>query len=99
MQYIGSLFAQDIRSSELREIVFSRLDLSEMPLNAFTVQVLLITAITMHAEDEMERARTTLDREICGARDRHELAHFCQRGAGSCIGRELEKDVLGIIYY
>jgi len=64
MQYIGSLYAQDFTSSELKEIAYNQLDISGMPPNGFTVQALLLTAISMHAEDEMERARIILDRAI-----------------------------------
>lgn len=64
MQYIGSLFAQDFSSSELKDVAFNQLDIPGMPPNGFTVQGLLLIAISMHAEDEMERARITLDRAI-----------------------------------
>ena len=64
MQYIGSLYAQDFSSAELREIAFSQLDIPGLPPNGFSVLALLLTAIAMHAEDEMERARITLDRAI-----------------------------------
>lgn len=64
MQYIGSLYAQEFSSSELKDIAFNQLDLPGMPPNGFTVQALLLTAIAMHGEDEMERARITLDRAI-----------------------------------
>ena len=64
MQYIGSLYAQDFASSELKELAFSQLDIPGLPPNGFSVLALLLTAIPMHAEDEMERARIILDRAI-----------------------------------
>ena len=64
MQYIGSLYARDFSSSELRDIAFSQLDIPGLPPNGFSVLALLLAAIAMHAEDEMERARITLDRAI-----------------------------------
>ena len=67
MQYIGSLYAQDLSSSDYKDIVYNQLSILGMPPNGFTVQALLLTAIAMHAEDEMERARIILDRAICMA--------------------------------
>lgn len=64
MQYIGSLYAQDFSSAELREIAFNQLDIPGLPPNGFSILALLLAAIAMHAEDEMERARITLDRAI-----------------------------------
>lgn len=64
MQYVGSLYAQDFSSSELRAIAFNQLDMPGIPPNGFTVQALLLMAISMHAEDEIEHARITLDRAI-----------------------------------
>jgi len=64
MQYIGSLYAPDISSTEHRELALSQLNLSNMPPNGFIVQTLLLTAIALHCDDEMDRAREVLDRAI-----------------------------------
>jgi hypothetical protein len=64
MQYVGSLYAPDISSLEHREIAMSQLELPNMPPNGFTVQTLLLTAIALHCDDEMERGREVLDRAI-----------------------------------
>jgi hypothetical protein len=64
IQYIGSLYAQDFSSAELKEQAFNQLDQPGLPPNGFTVLALLLSAVAMHAEDEMERARITLDRAI-----------------------------------
>lgn len=64
MQYIGSLYAPDISSIEYREIALNQLDIPSMPPNGFTVQTLLLTAIALQCDDEMERGREVLDRAI-----------------------------------
>jgi hypothetical protein len=64
MQYIGSLYAPDISSAEHKELALSQLDLPNMPPNGFTVQTLLLTAIALHCDDEMDRAREVLDRAM-----------------------------------
>ncbi|KAF7960665.1 hypothetical protein EAE96_000339 [Botrytis aclada] len=65
MQYIGSLYAPDLPSAEFRAIAVSQLDLVNLPQNGFSVQTLLLLAITVHAEDERQQARAILDRNIC----------------------------------
>ncbi|KAF7911282.1 uncharacterized protein EAF01_002789 [Botrytis porri] len=67
MRYIGSLYAPDLPSSELRAIAVSQLDLANLPQNGFSVQTLLLLAIAVHAEDERQQARAILDRNICMA--------------------------------
>ncbi|TVY13805.1 hypothetical protein LARI1_G008680 [Lachnellula arida] len=64
IQYIGSLYAPDIPSAEHRELALSQLDLPNLPANGFTVQTLLLTALALHCDDEMDRAREVLDRAI-----------------------------------
>jgi len=64
VQYIGSLYAPDISSSELREIALSQLDSPSLPPNGFTVLALLLMAIAMHGEDEFDQRRAMLDRAI-----------------------------------
>ena len=67
MQYIGSLYAPDLSSAEFRSIALSQLKLVNLPQNGFSVQTLLLLAIAVHAEDEREKARAILDRNICMA--------------------------------
>ncbi|KAM0152865.1 hypothetical protein ACHAPG_007389 [Botrytis cinerea] len=67
MQYIGSLYAPDLSSAESRSIALSQLKLVNLPQNGFSVQTLLLLAIAVHAEDEREKARAILDRNICMA--------------------------------
>ncbi|TVY82321.1 hypothetical protein LSUE1_G004089 [Lachnellula suecica] len=62
MQYIGSLYAPDISSIEHRDLALNQLDQPNMPPNGFTVQALLLTAIALHCNDEMDRGREILDR-------------------------------------
>lgn len=62
MQYIGSLYAPDIDSTDPRSLVVHRLHLASMPPNGFTVQALLLAAIASHAEDRFDEARSFLDR-------------------------------------
>jgi hypothetical protein len=64
MQYIGSMYAEDISSAELKDYAFQLLDQPGLPPNGFSVLALLLSAIAMQADDEMERARGTLDRAI-----------------------------------
>ncbi|KAG0651387.1 Zinc finger transcription factor 37 [Hyphodiscus hymeniophilus] len=64
MNYIGSLYAQDFSTSKFRDIAYNQLEVPGMPPNGFTVQALLLAAIVMQAEDEIERARMVLDRAI-----------------------------------
>lgn len=64
MQYIGSLYAPDVSSAEYRESALSLLNLSNMPPNGFTVQTLLMIALALHCDNEMERGREVLDRAI-----------------------------------
>ncbi|KAF7939033.1 uncharacterized protein EAE98_001369 [Botrytis deweyae] len=67
MQYIGSLYAPDLPSAELRLLAFNQLDLFNLPQTGFSVQTLLLLAIAVHAEDERQQARAILDRDICMA--------------------------------
>ncbi|TGO36565.1 hypothetical protein BHYA_0121g00260 [Botrytis hyacinthi] len=67
MQYIGSLYAPDFPSAELRAIAVNQLDLVSLPQTGFSVQTLLLLAIAVHAQDERQRARAILDRNICMA--------------------------------
>jgi len=64
MQYIGSLYASDVSSSDLKETALNNLNLPNLPPNGFTVLALLLSAIAMHCEDEMDQGRTLLDRAI-----------------------------------
>jgi hypothetical protein len=64
LQYIGSLFAPDISSSDLRDHALQQLDHPNLPPNGFTVLALLLSAIAIHAEDDFERGRAILDRAI-----------------------------------
>ncbi|TGO59956.1 hypothetical protein BOTNAR_0153g00100 [Botryotinia narcissicola] len=67
MQYIGSLYAPDLPSADLRAIAVNQLDLVNLPQTGFSVQTLLLLAIAIHAEDERQQARAILDRGICMA--------------------------------
>jgi hypothetical protein len=64
MQYIGSLYASDISSTELYAAAMSQLDTPSLPPNGFTVQMLLMTAIATHGGAELEQGRAILDRAI-----------------------------------
>jgi hypothetical protein len=64
MQYIGSLYASDISSSDLRELALSQLDDPNLPPNGFTVQALLLMAIAMFCDDAFDQGRAILDRAI-----------------------------------
>jgi hypothetical protein len=64
MQYIGSLYASDISSTELRAAAMSQIDMPNLPPNGFTVQMLLMTAIATHCDAEFEQGRAILDRAI-----------------------------------
>jgi len=64
MQYIGSLYAPDISSSELRDMALSQLDFPNLPPNGFTVIALMLTAIATHSEDDSGQGRAILDRAI-----------------------------------
>jgi hypothetical protein len=64
MQYIGSLYASDISSTELHAAAMSQLDISNLPPNGFTVQMLLMTAIATHGDAQLEQGRAILDRAI-----------------------------------
>jgi hypothetical protein len=64
VKYIGSLFAPDISSDELREAVVRQLELSDAPPNGFTVQTLLLMTITVYGEGNLDQSRAILDRAI-----------------------------------
>jgi hypothetical protein len=64
MQYVGSLYASDIPSSEYKKLAILQLELPGPPSSGFNVQALVIAAIATHSEDEFERGRTILDRAI-----------------------------------
>jgi hypothetical protein len=42
----------------------TQLDISNLPPNGFTVQMLLLTAIAVHCDGELEQGRAILDRAI-----------------------------------
>jgi hypothetical protein len=69
MQYIGSLYASEVSSTELHAAVMSQLDIPNLPPNGFTVQMLLLTAIAVHCDGELENGRAILDRAIYLALD------------------------------
>jgi hypothetical protein len=69
MRYIGSLFAQDLPSEEMKEAAMKVIDDPTLPPNGFTVQALLLTAIAVHSQDDMLKSRTILDRAIYLALD------------------------------
>lgn len=64
MRWIGSVYAPEVPSATFRDDALQQIDLPKLPHNGFTVQALLITAIALHAEDEMDHARHILDRAI-----------------------------------
>ena len=64
MQWIGSLFVEEVTSIELRETALNQLDLMVLPPNGFTVQTILLAAVAVHCEDEKDFARALLDRAI-----------------------------------
>lgn len=64
MQYIGSLYASEVPSTELHAATMTQLDISSLPPNGFTVQMLLLTAIAVHCDGELEQGRAILDRAI-----------------------------------
>jgi Fungal specific transcription factor domain len=64
MQYLGSLYASEVSSTELHAVVMSQLDIPNLPPNGFTVQMLLLTAIAVHCDGELEEGRAILDRAI-----------------------------------
>ncbi|KAH8596573.1 hypothetical protein B0O99DRAFT_660909 [Bisporella sp. PMI_857] len=64
MQYIGSLYAPDISSFDLRETALNQLDMPGLPPNGFTVLALLLMGIALHSEDEFGQGRSLLDRGI-----------------------------------
>lgn len=64
MQWVGSLYAEDVPSTEFRDIALNRLDLLSLPPNGFTVQTLLMAAIAVTCQDEREFGRALLDRAI-----------------------------------
>ena len=69
MKYIGSLYASDISSSELHAAAMSQLDDPNLPPNGFTVQMVLLTAIAVHCNGEVDKDREILDRAIYLALD------------------------------
>lgn len=64
MQYIGSLYAPEVSSSELKDMALNQLDLPNLPPNGFTVQALMLMAIATHGDDEFDLGRSILDRAI-----------------------------------
>jgi len=64
MQYIGSLYAPDIPSSELRDFALQQLDSPNLPPNGFTVLALMLAGIALHCEDESGQGRTIFDRAV-----------------------------------
>ena len=67
MHYIGSLYAPRSSSVDLRVAAIAKLDRAALPSTTFHVQALLLLAIAMYSEDDLEQARTYLYRAICMA--------------------------------
>ena len=99
MQYIGSLYAPDISSADLRDLALSQLDLPSLPPNGFTVLALLLTAIATHCEDAFDQGRSILDRAIYMALEIRINSRTFANMERSRAGRELEKNVLGPLYH
>lgn len=51
-------------SSDLRRAAIKEIEDPNLPSNGFTVQVLLLTAIAVHGQDELAQARAVLDKAI-----------------------------------
>lgn len=64
MQYIGSLYAPEISSTDLRDLALQQLDSPNLPPNGFTVLALMLASIALHCEDDFGRGRSILDRAI-----------------------------------
>ncbi len=69
MHYLGSLFAPDTPSSDLRAVAMKEIELPNLPPNGFTVQTLLLTAIAVHSQDDFVTSRVILDKAIYLALD------------------------------
>lgn len=69
MHYLGSLFAPDMTTSNLRADAMKEIEIPNLPPNGFTVQALLLTAIACHSQDELVQARAILDRAMYLALD------------------------------
>jgi len=64
MLYIGSLYAPEISSLELRDTALKLLDSPNLPPNGFTVLALLLAGIASHCEDEFGQCQAILDRAV-----------------------------------
>lgn len=64
MLYIGSLFAPDVSTAELRESALSYVEIANLPHTGFSVLALLLIAIATHGEGDSAKARSFLDRAI-----------------------------------
>lgn len=51
-------------SSDLRRSAIKEIEDPNLPRNGFTVQALLLTAIAVHAQDDLIQARDILDKAI-----------------------------------
>ena len=69
MQYIGSIYAPDTSSSDLRDIALNQLNFPGVPPNGFMVLTLMLMGVAMYCEDEFGQGRSLLDRAICMALD------------------------------
>lgn len=87
MEFIGSLYLPDILSEPLREIASVTLEAGKFPMTGFSVQALLLFALSMHCCNDFEEARVILDRAITLALEikLHSRSFARENGEGNAV--------------
>jgi hypothetical protein len=98
MLYIGSLFAPEALTEELRENALSHVQIANMPLTGFNVLAILLTTMAIHGEDYAAKSRSLLNRAITLALGLGiNFSKLCEHGSRPISERKLETNVLGTL--
>ncbi|CAG8979452.1 hypothetical protein HYALB_00012951 [Hymenoscyphus albidus] len=62
ISYIGSLYDPSITSTPFRDQALAQIDAFSLPVNGFSVQTLLLTALALHCDNKIEAAKGVLER-------------------------------------
>jgi hypothetical protein len=64
MEFVASTFTPEGQSAQLKERAIDTMSRHALPLTGFTVQALLLLAISVHCSNGFELARSLLDKAI-----------------------------------
>lgn len=64
LEYIGAIYATGVSPAPFRQLAHEKLTCTDLPINGFSVQALLLFSLAIHCSDEYKVAEGYLDRAI-----------------------------------